>query len=97
MHFPLARRLTHAAATLCVLALLGCTSQINQANFDRIRTGMTRTQVRAILGRPSESSAMQFGGFSGTVATWKARDGATISVQFLNDRVQGKQFYSDGR
>ncbi|MHB1240841.1 MAG: DUF3862 domain-containing protein [Gammaproteobacteria bacterium] len=79
---------------LLALALTGCASKITQSNFDQVKTGMTLEQVRGILGKPTESSGIQFGDFSGTSATWKARDGATITIQFLDDKVQAKQFYS---
>lgn len=82
------------APLLLALALGGCASKISQANFDRIKTGMTLEQVRGILGKPTESSGIQFGDFSGASATWKARDGATIMIQFMDDKVQAKQFYT---
>ncbi|MEJ2687162.1 MAG: DUF3862 domain-containing protein [Gammaproteobacteria bacterium] len=86
---PAARALI-AAAVLSLL-LAACASKINQDNFNRIHTGMTVKQVKALLGKPTGSSSMALGGFSGTSATWKSRDG-TITVQFLNDQVQAKQF-----
>ncbi|HKJ08962.1 MAG TPA: outer membrane protein assembly factor BamE [Gammaproteobacteria bacterium] len=73
------------------MLLVACASKINQDNFSRIHTGMTMEQVQALLGKPTGSSSMALGGFSGTSATWKGSDG-TITVQFLNDQVQAKQF-----
>ena len=86
---PAARALIAAAVLSTLLA--ACASKINQDNFDRIHSGMTMEQVQALLGKPSGSSSMALGGFSGTSATWKGSDG-TITVQFLNDQVQAKQF-----
>lgn len=78
------------AAFLAALPLAACGSKISAENFERIQTGMTQKEVVAILGEPTETSAISIAGLSGGMATW--RDGNTeISVQFLNDKVQAKQ------
>lgn len=74
----------------CAL-LSACGSRINQENFDQIQTGMTLEEVTSILGKPDESSSASFGTISGGTATWK-RDETVITVQFVNDKVQFKQF-----
>lgn len=74
----------------CAL-LSACGSRINQEHFDRIQTGMTLEEVTSILGKPDESSSASFGTISGGTATWK-RDETMITVQFVNDKVQFKQF-----
>lgn len=84
------RPLTLIAA--CAL-LVACGSPINQENFNKIQTGMTLEEVQSILGKPAESSSADFGGISGGSATWK-HDEAVISVQFVNDKVQFKQYTS---
>jgi uncharacterized protein YcfL len=78
------------AAFLAALLLAACGSKISAENFERIQTGMTQKEVVAILGEPTETSAISVAGLSGGMATW--REGNTeISVQFLNDKVQAKQ------
>lgn len=78
------------AAALAALLLAACGSKITAENFARIQTGMTQQEVVALLGEPTETSAISIGGLSGGMSTW--RDGnTTISVQFLNDKVQAKQ------
>jgi hypothetical protein len=78
------------AAFLAALLLAACGSKISAENFERIQTGMTQKEVVAILGEPTEASAISIAGLSGGMATW--RDGNTeISVQFLNDKAQAKQ------
>lgn len=78
------------AAALAALFLAACGSKISAENFERIRTGMSQKEVAAILGEPTETSAVSVAGLSGGMATW--RDGnTTISIQFLNDKVQAKQ------
>jgi outer membrane protein assembly factor BamE (lipoprotein component of BamABCDE complex) len=78
------------ALLLCALCLAACGSRINQANFEKIQTGMTMAQVTAILGEPTESSSVDVAVFSGTASTWKAGD-VTITVQFVNGKVVAKQ------
>jgi outer membrane protein assembly factor BamE (lipoprotein component of BamABCDE complex) len=78
------------ALVLCALCLAACGSRINQADFEKIQTGMTMAQVTAILGEPTESSSVDVAVFSGTVSTWKAGD-VTITVQFVNGKVVAKQ------
>lgn len=74
----------------CAL-LVACGSRINQDNFDQIQAGMTLEEVKSILGKPDESSSASFGTISGGTATWK-HDDSVITVQFVNNKVQYKQF-----
>ena len=72
------------------LLIAACGSKISAENFERIKTGMTQQEVVALLGEPTETSAIGVGGLSGGTSAW--RDGnTTLSVQFLNDKVQAKQ------
>lgn len=76
-----------AVAALCLAA---CGPKVTAENFERIRDGMTRQEVVALLGEPTETRAVSIAGLSGGTATW--RQGNTeISVQFINDKVQAKQ------
>lgn len=88
-------RLLQAALALVAAALLAaCGSKVSAENFERIRTGMAQKDVIALLGEPTETSNVSIAGLSGGMATW--RDGNTvISVQFVNDKVQGKQLSRD--
>jgi hypothetical protein len=85
---PLTRLLGIA---VLALALAACGSRIDEENFARIETGMSQQEVEAILGKPSEASSASFGGLSGGSASWTHKD-VTISIQFMNDKVQFKQF-----
>jgi hypothetical protein len=78
------------AAILAAFLLSACGSRISAENFERIRNGMTQKEVVALLGEPTESSAIGIGGLSGGMATWKEGN-TVISVQFVNDKVQAKQ------
>lgn len=52
---------------LCALCLAAC-SMVNQAKFDKVKTGMTMAQVTAILGEAAESSSVDLAGISGTAS-----------------------------
>ena len=75
---------------MCVMLAACGGSKITQENFEKIKTGMTLTQVTAILGEPTESSSVDVAVFSGTVSKWQ-QGGVTITVQFVNSKVVAKQ------
>jgi hypothetical protein len=75
---------------LAALVLTAC-SRISQKNYDKITNDMTFEQVQSILGKPSETSSMDLGVFSGGSATWKGKD-AVITIQFVNGKVMTKTF-----
>jgi hypothetical protein len=79
------------AALLAALALAACGSRVSQENFDRIQSGMTREEVVAILGAPTETSGFSVGSLSGESAAWSGKD-ASISIQFANGKVMSKQY-----
>ena len=60
-------------------------------NFEKIRSGMTESEVTAILGRPTGSNSVRFGPVGGTTSTWKD-DGRTVTIQFMNGKVLAKAF-----
>jgi hypothetical protein len=84
------------AVLLLAASLSACGSKINQSNFDKVQNGMTKEEVAAILGSPTETSSINIGGLSGTASTWKS-DSGEISIQFVNNRVQAKQFIKAGK
>ena len=76
--------------------LMACTAtKINQENFDKIKTGMTLAEVRAILGEPTDATSIDVAVISGGNATWKDA-GVTINIQFLNGKVIAKEFLKPG-
>lgn len=90
---PSARLLS---ATLLVALAGACGSKINEKNFERVQDGMAREDVEAMLGAPTDTKSIGFGGFSGSHATWKAQDGTTITIQFVNGKVASKQLFKSG-
>lgn len=83
-------RKTFVALSCAAAILAACKSDLSPENYARIENGMSMAQVADILGKPSETSTLGLGGLTGTAATWS--DGkTTITIQFLNDKVQLKQ------
>jgi hypothetical protein len=81
-----------AVAMVFALGLMACSgAKINQENFDKIKTGMTLPEVKAILGEPANSSSIDVAVFSGATAMWKG-EGFTINIQFVNGKVIAKEF-----
>ena len=72
-------------------AVIACGSAVNQANFDKIQSGMTMNEVVEILGPPTETSEVGFAGISGTTSKWQHNDSAIV-INFLNGKVMAKQF-----
>lgn len=63
---------------LCSILIGGCApSVINRENFEKIQVGMSRAEVEAILGPPTQD-------YQG-VLTWKASETKLINV-VLDDR-----------
>lgn len=85
------RLLQLVCIALLAVFLSSCGSKINQGNFDKITTDMTRQQVEVVLGKPTETSMTDIGIASGGSSTWKDQNG-TITIQFLNDKVMTKSF-----
>ncbi len=84
-------------AMVCLFCLTACSgTKINQENFDKIKTGMTMAEVKAILGEPADSSSIGAAGISGGSAVWKA-EGIAINIQLVNGKVIAKEFLKPGK
>jgi len=79
-------------SSLAVLILAGCAKNlITHNSFTQIHTGMSERRVSKLLGEPTDVISVGFGPLAGTNATWEG-DTSTITVQFVNGRVRGKQY-----
>ncbi|MBI2379337.1 MAG: outer membrane protein assembly factor BamE [Gammaproteobacteria bacterium] len=83
------KRISLLALAACGLLLSACGSKVNEANFDKVKEGMVKEEVRAILGEPDQSDSGSFAGLSGASQVWESEE-ATISVQYFNDKVVAK-------
>ena len=80
-------------AGVMLLTVCGCAPRVSKENYDRINTGMSPADVKAIMGEPATvsteaGSVLGFGG-SVTLMTWKEGKSVLI-VRFWNDRVLSK-------
>jgi outer membrane protein assembly factor BamE (lipoprotein component of BamABCDE complex) len=81
-----------AVALTWIFSLTGCgVDRITKANFDKVKIGMTETEVQAILGPPTESTGVDVAVFAGTTSIWRHKD-VVITIQFVNGKVVAKHF-----
>jgi len=84
-----------AALVVLLTLLVGCYSKITKENYEKIENGMTLEEVKRVLGEPTELNTLGIGNLlSGTDAVWKD-DGTTITIKFLNEKVQFKTFHDN--
>ncbi len=88
MEDAVVQRLIHTlGACLLLLALAACGSKVNQANFDKIKSGMTEQEVLDILGKPDETQS-RLGDDTWKRWDWKDdKTGGKILIQFIGGRV----------
>lgn len=69
-------------------------AQITMANYHRIQTGMTYSEVCEILGKPGvEMARNELAGIKTELYSWQSKGPANMNVMFQNGRmVQKAQF-----
>ena len=78
------------------LLLLGCgggsSLTLNQENLNKIHNDMSQTDVRGIMGAPTESTTEPIPLVGGTQTTYTYRnDKSEVTIVFKNDKVQEKR------
>ena len=86
----------YAVCALLSFALVACGGgsplTLNQANLDKIHDDMTPTEVKAILGSPTDSKSEPIPLVGGTQTTYFYRnDSSEVKIVFKNDQVKGKE------
>ncbi|SFP74333.1 SmpA / OmlA family protein [Geopseudomonas sagittaria] len=71
-----------SALVLGACLLLAACNKVNQENFSKLKTGMSKTEVEQLLGAPRECA----GALGFTSCTW-GDEKTFISVQFAQDQV----------
>ena len=76
--------------------LLGCGGgsplTLNQTNLDKIHDDMSSTEVRSILGAPTESKDEPIPIVGGTETTYTYRNSSSeVTIVFKNDLVKEKR------
>jgi hypothetical protein len=61
-------------------------AKVTKENADKIKVGMSRAEVEAILGKGATSAGAKIESYGGEVTVWEGADGA-ITVGFANDKV----------
>ena len=75
---------------IAMVAVVSCSSRLTTDNLSRIKSGMTSSEVKAILGNPTETESQAALGISGT--TYVYRQGQSeVKVVFFNDKVTAVQ------
>jgi len=75
-----------------VLVLVLGGSSVSQANYEKLKNGMTVSEVKAILGKPYDERDMM----GSKVLTWKSGDNV-IQCSFMNDKLMIKGGTIDGK
>jgi len=67
--------------------LLTACSKLTEANLQKVQTGMTTSEVKAILGEPTSSeTGSALGLISGTTYTYHTSS-SDVKISFVNDKV----------
>jgi hypothetical protein len=85
-----------ALCALLSLSLVACGGgsplSLNQANLDKIHDDMSPTEVKAILGSPTDSKSEPIPVVGGTETTYVYRNNdSEVKIVFKNDQVKEKQ------
>jgi hypothetical protein len=75
-------------ACLC-LALSACGSKVTKENYEKIKPGMTKKEVEAILGSPTKTVAMAMA----NIALWKDSNNV-IWVSYKDGKVAHRMWFS---
>lgn len=84
--------LRSAVLALALVTFFGCTgSRLTQANFEKVKEGMTVAEVERILGEPTEldSTTLPLLG-TATVYKYRAEDGSEATLVFYQDQLKMK-------
>lgn len=68
------------------LLMLAACSRVSESNYEKITDDMSKQDVIALLGEPTNSESAAIPGLSGSSLVWESGD-VTITIQFLNDKV----------
>lgn len=76
---------------ICTCLIIIACSKIDQRHFDKIKSGMSESDVISILGEPTSSQNIDISGLTGKSAVWKTEK-VEIDIQFINEKVSVKSF-----
>lgn len=74
-----------------VVLFVGCGSKVSQSNFDKVKEGMTKSEVVAILGEPKETEVV---GHTNNLdikgSVWESNGYKITAVFASDDKLQSK-------
>ncbi len=74
-------------AVLAFAVVLTACGKVTPENYERIKEGMSESEVIAILGSPTDTSAVAILGLTGSSSTWVGSE-YRIMLQFVNGKVR---------
>ncbi|SDU14671.1 Outer membrane protein assembly factor BamE, lipoprotein component of the BamABCDE complex [Verrucomicrobium sp. GAS474] len=77
-------------ALVVALSLTACSSKLTNENLTKVKTGMSASEVEALLGKPASIETSETLGIRATTYYYKA-GGAEVKISFLNDGVMVKE------
>ena len=78
------------ALVIPALILAACSSRLTDDNLAKVRTGMSASEVKAILGKPDREETSETLGIRATTYYYKNGAGEA-KITFLNDGVMVKE------
>uniref|UniRef100_A0A7C2JYW7 Outer membrane protein assembly factor BamE n=1 Tax=Schlesneria paludicola TaxID=360056 RepID=A0A7C2JYW7_9PLAN len=74
---------------LAAVLLAGCADPVTRANFDRLKPGMTRAEVEAVLGPPHQV-------YQGSILSWSGGHEQRVITVILDDRGLVSEYNQTG-
>jgi hypothetical protein len=72
--------------------ITGCGSKITEANFDKVKEGMTKAEVVALLGQPTETEVVgQINGTDIKGPVWEGNGYKVVTLFSADDKLQTKR------
>ena len=75
---------------VAALLLAACGSKLTETNLQKIHNGMTKDEVKAILGTPTDVQSSGALGITGTTYTYHTSS-SDVKITFLNDKVMATE------
>jgi len=90
LNLPLGRGTFLITALFSIALLLTACSKLSSKNLEKIQSGMSPDEVKAILGPPTDVQSQGALGFSSTTYTYHTSS-ADVKIVFLNEKVMAKE------
>lgn len=75
---------------LMAFVLVACSSKLTNENLDKVKAGMSETEVKKILGNPEKVATSETLGIRGTSYYYK-NGSKEVKILFLNNNVMAKE------